>query len=124
MLGLGVQVAFFSGFMIVAVMFHLRMNRRPTVKSRGTSVPWKMFLYVLYVVSMLIMVRSVFRLIEYAQGHNGELLKNEIYVYLLDALLMLVVAGVFAWQHPSALFSPDGLPMADKRYEQYSQRAY
>lgn len=95
------------------------MNRRPTVKSRGTLLPWKTFLYVLYTVSMLIVVRSVFRLIEYAQGHNGALLKKEIYVYLLDALLMLIVASIFGWYHPKALFMPERLAnVSQERYRE------
>lgn len=79
----------------------------------------------LYLVSGLIMVRSVFRMIEYAQGHNGALIRKEIYVYVLDALLMIVVAVVFAVCHPSALFiehkvvpagdeSSDTIPMYGK----------
>lgn len=121
MLGLGVQIAFFSAFMIVTAMFHLRMNRRPTVKSRGTIIPWKRFLYVLYVVSLLVMVRSMFRLIEYAQGQDGALIKKEVYVYLLDALLMAIVSGIFAWYHPKDLFVPDGWPGNSTEREIYRE---
>ena len=104
LLGLGVQVVFFSGFMIVTALFHFRICRRPTVKSRSTLAPWKKFILVLYLVSALIMIRSIFRMAEYAQGNNGKLLSKEIYVYLLDALLMVIVAGVFMFHHPSKLF--------------------
>lgn len=58
---------------------------------------------VLYFVSLLISVRSVFRMIEYAQGNNGSLIQKEVYVYVLDALLMLAVAAVFAVFHPSTI---------------------
>ncbi|CAG9939871.1 unnamed protein product [Clonostachys rosea f. rosea IK726] len=121
MLGLGIQLVFFGGFMVVTVLFHIRMNRRPTVKSRGTLIPWKMFLYVLYVASMLIMVRSVFRLIEYAQGYSGALLQKEIYVYALDAFLMLLVSAIFAWYHPRSLYvheSQERYDMAQERYRE------
>ena len=123
MLGLGIQVVFFRAFMIVSALFHLRMNRHPTVKSRSTLIPWKRFLHVLYTVSLLIMVRSVFRLIEYAQGHNGALLQKEIYVYLLDALLMLIVAGILAWYHPSSLYITEsfaGTDMGEGRYREFA----
>lgn len=46
------------------------------------------------------MVRSIFRMIEYAQGNDGSLLQREAYVYVLDATLMFVVAAVFAVFHP------------------------
>lgn len=105
LLGLGIQVAFFSGFMIVAGLFHLQITKRPTAKSRSTPSPWKKLIMVLYLVSILIMVRSVFRMIEYAQGHNGALIRREIYVYILDALLMLIVTILFSVWHPSTLIA-------------------
>lgn len=100
-LGLGIQVFFFSGFVIVTAVFHVRVTMNPTIKSQTTRSPWKRFLWVLYFSSMLIMVRSVFRMAEYAQGNDGSLLKKEVYVYVLDALLMLVVAVAFGVYYPS-----------------------
>ncbi|KAH7199350.1 RTA1 like protein-domain-containing protein [Fusarium oxysporum] len=101
LLGLGVQVVFFSGFMIVTAVFHIRIAMSPTLRSKTTTSPWQRFLLVLYSTSMLIMVRSIFRMIEYAQGNNGSLMQKEFYAYVLDALLMLLVAAVFAFHHPS-----------------------
>lgn len=101
LLGLGIQVVFFSGFMVVTAVFHLRIARHPTVRSKATASPWQRFLWVLYLTSILIMVRSVFRMAEYAQGNNGSLLQKEAYAYILDALLMLMVAALFTVYHPS-----------------------
>ncbi|KFA74439.1 hypothetical protein S40288_08915 [Stachybotrys chartarum IBT 40288] len=112
LLGLGVQVAFFSGFMIVTGLFHLRIAKNPTVKARSTTSPWNTLILVLYLVSVLIMVRSVFRMIEYAQGNNGALMRREVYVYVLDALLMLIVTVLFSVWHPSTLFAGDNKVMA------------
>ncbi|KAJ4089040.1 hypothetical protein NW761_007349 [Fusarium oxysporum] len=49
---------------------------------------------------MLILVRSIYRLIEYGQGYNGELRSKEAYFYTFDALLMLVVSVIFNIFHP------------------------
>lgn len=107
--GLGVQVVFFSGFMIVTGVFHIRISMRPTLKSKTTAAPWQAFIWVLYLTSALIMVRSVFRMVEYAQGHDGHLISNEAYLYVLDALLMFVVAVIFTVRHPSAVFAHEAL---------------
>jgi hypothetical protein len=40
-------------------------------------------------------------MIEYAQGNDGVLLQKEVYVYLLDSLLMFTVTILFAVYHPS-----------------------
>ncbi|OAL53739.1 RTA1 like protein, partial [Pyrenochaeta sp. DS3sAY3a] len=100
LLGLGIQVVFFAFFMVVTIIFHVRIAKNPTPKSLIIATPWVRFLWILYLASLLIMIRSVFRMIEYAQGNNGALLQKEIYVYLLDATLMMIVAAAFAMYHP------------------------
>lgn len=47
------------------------------------------------------MVRSLFRIIEYLQGFSGYLLSHEVYLYIFDAVLMLVVMVLFNVLHPS-----------------------
>ena len=74
LIGLGVQVAWFGFFVIVAAIFHLRMHRRRVPAQAG----WSTLLYVLYFASTLILIRSVFRLIEYAGGRDGTLMQKEM----------------------------------------------
>lgn len=104
LLGLGIQVVFFGGFMMVITIFHYRIVKRPTNISQTTTAPWLKFIYLMYTASMLIMIRSVFRMVEYAQDNNGSLIKREMYVYVLDALLMSIVGLLFVLFHPATLF--------------------
>jgi hypothetical protein len=67
------------------------------------TLPWKRHLYNLYIASTLIIVRSVFRVIEYLQGNSGYLLSHEVFLYLFDALLMLAVMVLFIGVHPSEI---------------------
>ncbi|KAF2261253.1 RTA1-domain-containing protein [Lojkania enalia] len=101
LLGLGIQVVFFAFFMVITIAFHFRITKFPTTKSLSIATSWSTFIWVLNLASLLIMVRSVFRMIEYAQGNDGALLQRELYLYLLDATLMLVVAVVLSVYHPS-----------------------
>lgn len=57
----------------------------------------------LYVVSTLIMIRSIFRVVEYIMGHNGYPLRNEWTLYIVDALLMFGVVASFAWRFPGGV---------------------
>jgi hypothetical protein len=66
--GLVVQILFFSCFVVVAGIWHWRILRVPTGKSMETEGLWKRSIYSLYAGSVLIWIRCVFRLIEYAQG--------------------------------------------------------
>lgn len=71
MVGLGLQVAFFAFFMVAIVTFHVRAGRVLPSVVAGTNINWVRFIYVLYVASILILVRSVFRLTEYGGGNDG-----------------------------------------------------
>ncbi len=101
--GLGIQVVFFALFIITSAIFHYRISRFPTNKSRGLQVPWQRFLIVLYASSMFIMIRSVFRIAEYVLGQDGVLLSHEYYLYIFDACLMFVTMVLFNIWHPSAI---------------------
>jgi len=73
--GLFLQLAFFGFFIVVAGLFHVRMLRAHRgASSHIHSLPWQRHMYALYVALALIMVRSIFRVIEYIQGNNGYLL--------------------------------------------------
>ncbi|KAH8892743.1 RTA1-domain-containing protein [Thozetella sp. PMI_491] len=99
--GLGIQILFFGFFMVVTLVFHLRLQRRPTNRSRTLTTPWKMLLMVLYGSSAFIMLRSAFRVAEYVDSLGTELKSKEIYIYLLDALLMALTALMYNVFHPS-----------------------
>ncbi|KAF2179923.1 RTA1 like protein [Zopfia rhizophila CBS 207.26] len=101
--GLVVQLLFFGFFLVTSAVFHVRMAKFPTTKALSISMPWERQLYALYIASALIFVRSLFRLIEYAQGNDGYLISNEAYLYIFDAVLMFATMAVFAWIHPSEI---------------------
>ena len=64
---------------------------------------WQKHLYALYVASMLILVRSVFRVIEYVMGNNGYLLKKEVFLYTFDAVLMFLCMVWLNIVHPGEI---------------------
>ncbi|KAH7104947.1 RTA1 like protein-domain-containing protein [Auriculariales sp. MPI-PUGE-AT-0066] len=105
--GLFVQLTFFAAFTLTAVLFQVRVRRHPTsVSQLRDLVPWRKHIYALYFMSILIFIRSVFRVIEYLQGYTGYLLVHEIYLYVFDSILMLFVCITMNVVHPSEL---DGL---------------
>ncbi|THY71914.1 RTA1 like protein, partial [Aureobasidium pullulans] len=102
--GLVLQLLFFGFFMVSAVVFHKRMSANPTTKVMAMPLPWKKHLTALYVGSGLILVRSLYRLIEYIQGgSSGYIVEHEWTLYVFDAVLMLGTMVVFFWIHPSEI---------------------
>lgn len=99
--GLFVQILFFGCFVLVAVLFQIRTHKAPTPQSASDRIPWRKHLLALYVASILILIRSVFRAAEFIQGNDGYILGHEWFLYLFDGLLMLGVMTIFNVVHPS-----------------------
>lgn len=103
--GLIVQIIFFGFFVAVSVIFHKRMVENPTSAAMGTSVDWRRYMFVLYFASALIMVRCLYRVIEYMEGSSGVLQSYEYFMYIFDTALMLMVTLIFLAFHPSKIVS-------------------
>ncbi|KAJ5175340.1 uncharacterized protein N7482_001217, partial [Penicillium canariense] len=101
--GLFVQIIFFGLFSISAVVFQTRVNKKPTSRSIELKGLWTRHMIALYTTSVLILVRSVIRVAEYLQGYDGYLMRNEVFIYVFDALLMFITALVLQYQHPSEI---------------------
>lgn len=99
--GLALQVIIFGLFVSTCVIFHFHLRSAPTEKSK--KCPWNKHMLSLYVVSILIFVRSIVRLVEYAQGWNGYILSMEWYLYIFDALLMWLAMLTMICVHPSEI---------------------
>jgi len=125
--GLFVQIAVFGFFVVTALLFHSRMAKSSSAGTSQGSIAWRRHLYVLYVTSALILIRSIFRVVEYLQGNDGYLISHEVFIYVMDALLMAIVMAIFAiWyigdlqpkrtsDNASGLESDTGYPMMEAR---------
>jgi RTA1 like protein len=93
--GLFVQIFIFGFFVCTSLLFHRRLLREPTSMVRQHVIPWTRHLYVLYTTSVIILVRSIFRVVEYLQGNDGYLISREIFLYIFDTILMAAVMVIF-----------------------------
>ncbi|GAA5884684.1 hypothetical protein JCM6882_005349 [Rhodosporidiobolus microsporus] len=116
LVGLIVQLVSFGLFTVLLVVFAYRVRTRfphlgsPVPAFRFTSFnmfktdlvdDWRVLFWVLLLSCVGIMVRCVFRTIEYAQGYSGYLVTHEIYFYLLDALPLFLAMSLYAWLWPT-----------------------
>ncbi|KAI0002377.1 RTA1 like protein-domain-containing protein [Xylariaceae sp. FL0662B] len=107
--GLVIQIILFGAFVLTAVVFHRRIYLYPTPTSFDESIPWRKCLLMLYAASTLVIIRSVFRIVEYVFGNEGYPLSHEWMMYVFDSLLMFIVTLLFAVQFPSNLQPPSDL---------------
>lgn len=106
--GLFIQILFFGVFIISAVVFHYRINQVPTTLSSSADIPWRKHIHILYLTSAIILVRSVFRVVEYLMGNSAFILSHEYMLYIFDSILMLSVVGILIGRHPGKLFLDNG----------------
>lgn len=59
----------------------------------------------LYIVNSLILIRSVFRIIEYMMGIDSYLFTHEWPLFVFDGALMLLSMTAYAWWYPQKLFT-------------------
>ncbi|KAJ9650459.1 hypothetical protein H2198_010235 [Neophaeococcomyces mojaviensis] len=95
--GLVLQIIIFCIFVAVAVVFQMRMNKRPTeaaISGPLGGAKWKRLMLGLYATSVLITTRNLFRVIEYGLGNGNYLLSHEVFLVVFDGLLMIFVLAI------------------------------
>ncbi|KAK6397883.1 hypothetical protein LTR65_005131 [Meristemomyces frigidus] len=97
--GLFIQLVFFGLFVVAAALFHMRISKMPTQKCY--NLPWwRRHMLSLYVVSILILIRSIVRVVEYLQGYTGYIMEHEAFIYIFDGLVMWLATMTMNWIHP------------------------
>lgn len=99
------QVAIYGLFVVATVLLHVRLRHEPTevtLSSRDTR--WLQTLKMIYAVSVFILARSAFRVVEYLMGPpDSYLFQHEWPLYVFDGELMLLTMAVYAWWYPGYL---------------------
>ena len=107
--GLFAQLLFFGFFLIIAVIFKTRMAK----SARICAVPgsgkrtWSGLLKLLLVAAVLIIIRCLYRVAEFAMGMDGYLMEHEIFMYVADMAPMLFVQVLFHFIHAGDVFPED-----------------
>lgn len=99
--GLALQVATFVVFLAVAIDFRVRMNGVFKIEHDAPREAWKNLLHTLFTLSALVLLRCVFRLIEYAMGNAAYLIAHEWTLYIFDGVPMLAVLLLLLLLQPS-----------------------
>lgn len=97
--GLFVQIVFFGFFFITEVRFSLGVNSVSSVLARAGRT-WKVLNWGLLISSLLILIRSIVRVVEFIQGFDGYIRRHEVFIYVFDAVPMFLVVVLFALAMP------------------------
>lgn len=133
--GLILQILVFILFVTTAFIFQARLHKRPTAASQDGPLgehngvaggllgrlTWKKLMLGLYVSSILITLRNVFRAIEYAMGWGSYLLNREWPLYVFDGVLMVMVLAIcLMWYNPEISKGNKKYDAAGSRHETHN----
>lgn len=106
LIGLFVQLGFLGLFLCLALIFCRRMSKSPkqyAIRQYGKHT-WDKLLKMVLGAAVIIILRCIFRVIEFAQGHTGYLVSHEIYIYIFDAAPMLIVQVMMHFVYAADVF--------------------
>ncbi|CAF1220690.1 unnamed protein product [Adineta steineri] len=106
--GLGVNLASFAIFCLQLFSFEYRIRRLSPSITNGNVYEkrWRRFLYIIYLSSTLVLIRQIYRVIEFAQGFTGYLAVHEVYFYIFDTIPIFISSGVYTICFPGNGYLP------------------
>ncbi|KAJ3163471.1 hypothetical protein HDU86_000050 [Geranomyces michiganensis] len=105
MVGLVIQIVSFVVFVIAIIAFHLRVQSRSAAMIPHRA-QWTPLLWALHINSACIVVRSVFRIVEFSKVLPA-LETTEVYFYVFDTLLIVVATAALVVWHPGNRIFPE-----------------
>ncbi|KAJ7183411.1 RTA1 like protein-domain-containing protein [Mycena filopes] len=118
LIGLITQALSFLLFTIVLLVFGFRVSKhfpevwrgqhmRPfKILSRQPIDDWRIVFYIMCTTCIGILIRSVFRVVEFAGGYNGRVATHEGFFYSLDALPLWIAMSLYCVVWPARALMP------------------
>ncbi|GAA6015170.1 hypothetical protein JCM11491_000490 [Sporobolomyces phaffii] len=100
--GFAVQLASFATFLAISVDYHFQ------ARAHAERGEWEKLSCALCIVDVLLLVRSVYRCVEYSTTtlNGGTLREHEAFFYCLDSLLIFASCIIVTLWHPSRYLRP------------------
>lgn len=115
--GLAIQILFFGFFVIIEATYYFRLQRNIHASQYNSKIinediryypkrfiNWKTILVSLFVCSIFILIRSIYRVVEFVQGNSGYVASHEWFLYFFDAVMMFLSGLLFVSQDVSNYF--------------------
>ena len=124
LVGLAIQMITFGFFVLASIRFsfflHSTLQGVPLPAERN----WRLFLRVINIASVIILVRTIARFVEFVIGVNGYLSDHEWYFYVFDATLMWLVAAALVVCHPGYFLPYLGIRRKHKEFSRHAEGGF
>ncbi|CAF0950372.1 unnamed protein product [Adineta steineri] len=105
LVGLIIQIGVFFFFTICAIHFHVTVNK----SGQHNGGNWRQLIKALYVACVFVLLRSLFRVIEFSESVTGYLQTTEWTFYVFDALLIFLTTTIFTIYHPGKYLAQNSI---------------
>ncbi|KAG0171449.1 hypothetical protein DFQ28_002690 [Apophysomyces sp. BC1034] len=106
MAGLILALISFSTFGTVAAYVQ-RSKSKFNFSANNSTSHWRILFIAIWINIVALVIRSLYRLIEFSQGMHGYLLTHEVYFYVFDSLMMVIALTAFVILPPGRYIRPD-----------------
>jgi len=100
LVGLAIQLVTFGFFVIASSRFSFLLRSKLRNEALPQDTNWPLFLIIINTSSLIILVRSISRFLQYALGVHNALSDSEAYFYCLDAAPIYLVVVAFICFYP------------------------
>jgi hypothetical protein len=100
--GIVFQLVSISVFVYCAIDFLRRTTRAGLIKM-GKMDSTNCIVFAMIISVVFIYIRSIYRVVELAQGWTGYIITHEVFFIALDGVMMIVAVGIFNIFHPGWL---------------------
>ena len=100
LVGLSLQLATFGFFVLASIRFSVVLRTKLRTEPLPTERNWRLFLTVINVASVIILVRTVARFMQFVLGTANFTDTHEWYFYIFDSVPMFAVGAVCICIHP------------------------
>ncbi|CAJ2503031.1 Uu.00g104250.m01.CDS01 [Anthostomella pinea] len=125
--GLAIQLAALGIFVFHAIFFAIALRTRrhgldPKYASVYNSRLFKMFLVAFSLATILLVVRTAYRVVEIAEGFDSSIAQDEVLFLVLDGVMVLIATLLLLGFFPARAFGQSWLQTSSRRLSQTPPR--
>jgi hypothetical protein len=124
LIGLAIQMITFGFFVLASIRFSFFLRKT----LHGVPLPaernWRLFLRVINISSVIILIRTIARFVEFVIGVNTYLSNHEWYFFVFDATLMWLVAAALVVCHPGYFLPYLGIRRKHKEFSRHAEGGF
>jgi hypothetical protein len=124
LIGLAIQMITFGFFVLASIRFSFFLRNTLRDVPLPAERNWRLFLRIINVASVIILVRTVARFIEFVSGVNSYLESHEWFFYVFDSTLMWLVSAAFVVFHPGYFLPYLGIRRKHKEFSKHAEGGF